>query len=384
MEVDGVPIDYAPGSGVWQTTVNLQLGAHTYRVVAYDESLNPSPPATIVVTYIPQYDSDGDGVKDADEGAGDADGDGVPDYLDVDSDDDGLDDGAEIVAGTDRVSADSDGDGLMDGYELARGGNPLDPGSCVVPGDLDGNGIVDSIDLQLIVNAILGVTEFDLSRDIDCDSAVNAVDVQLAVTAVLGGSILARVDQRAGAGITVFVDSAAPDSGLGTPALPYSTLARAFCDCMPGRGDTVVVQKGIYPEHVVLPVGVRLVGCDGPGVTIVLRKQPGRSAADLGAPRNPAGPRHRQRGRPPGCRGAGGRQRDRRQLRLFHEPGGHSTRGRRLAAARELRPRVQRDGGRRRASGPGPGAKQRLCLQRHRHGRRSGTRILQHLQRLLE
>lgn len=45
--------------------------------------------------------------------------DGVPDYLDVDSDNDGLGDGEEVLAETDRCNPDTDGDGVLDALEVA-------------------------------------------------------------------------------------------------------------------------------------------------------------------------------------------------------------------------------------------------------------------------
>jgi ELWxxDGT repeat protein len=72
-------------------------------------------------------DSDGDGLDDATEASLGT------NPNDADSDDDGLADGAEVLAiGTDPLLADSDGDGHSDGAEVGAGSNPLDPGS--VPG----------------------------------------------------------------------------------------------------------------------------------------------------------------------------------------------------------------------------------------------------------
>lgn len=79
-------------------------------------------------------DSDGDGVLDADEHgpygpclAASSDRDAAPDFLDTDSDNDGVSDGDEVAAGTSRTSADSDGDGFTDLAELAAGTRANDP-----------------------------------------------------------------------------------------------------------------------------------------------------------------------------------------------------------------------------------------------------------------
>lgn len=79
-------------------------------------------------------DSDGDGLSDAVEGAGespprDTDSDGTPDHLDADSDDDGLSDADEVARGTDPVRRDTDGDGADDGTEVDNGTDPLNAGS---------------------------------------------------------------------------------------------------------------------------------------------------------------------------------------------------------------------------------------------------------------
>jgi len=81
-------------------------------------------------------DSDGDGLSDADE-AGDmdirtvpvnSDDDEVPDFRDTDSDNDGLLDGDEVMMhGTDPTVGDTDGDGVSDLIEVAGETDPTDP-----------------------------------------------------------------------------------------------------------------------------------------------------------------------------------------------------------------------------------------------------------------
>lgn len=99
---------------------------------------------------LPNYldsDSDGDGIPDAEEGMGfeppiDSDGDDHPDFLDLDSDNDGLLDedehlGEDGIADTgDETStkaADTDGDGFTDLVEVAYGSDPTDPDSGLPP-----------------------------------------------------------------------------------------------------------------------------------------------------------------------------------------------------------------------------------------------------------
>ena len=72
-------------------------------------------------------DSDGDGITDMVEGAGDTDSDGLGDYRDTDSDGDGWSDTTERIAGFPIYNADNDADGLSAEFEAA--------------GDADGDGL---------------------------------------------------------------------------------------------------------------------------------------------------------------------------------------------------------------------------------------------------
>jgi hypothetical protein len=107
-------------------------------------------------------DADGDGLPDAWEmsygcmmpstvdNAADYDLDGLDndgefaesaDPCDFDSDDDGLDDGDEVLEyGTDPTNADTDGDSLTDGYEIANGLDPLDPNDALVVLEIERSG----------------------------------------------------------------------------------------------------------------------------------------------------------------------------------------------------------------------------------------------------
>lgn len=75
-------------------------------------------------------DHDGDGILDyhecPEEPCKDSDGDGTPDFLDLDSDNDGLSDKEEKLHGTDPCNKDTDGDGDSDWEEITYGSNPLD------------------------------------------------------------------------------------------------------------------------------------------------------------------------------------------------------------------------------------------------------------------
>lgn len=52
-------------------------------------------------------------------------------------------------------------------------------------GDVDGNGSVNAVDIQLVINVVLGIT-MNPAADINGDNVINAVDIQLVINIVLG------------------------------------------------------------------------------------------------------------------------------------------------------------------------------------------------------
>lgn len=107
-------------------------GAALLAAFACGKRPSASEPDALIVDAVDAYveppdsafsDADGDGIVDADEGAWvptgprDSDGDGMPDYLDPDSDNDGIDDSVEGVA-------DWDGDGVPNSIDPRNDGPP--------------------------------------------------------------------------------------------------------------------------------------------------------------------------------------------------------------------------------------------------------------------
>ena len=76
-----------------------------------------------------------------------------------------------------------DGLGVAD-FLLTPTDGFVDPG---IPGDINGDGEVNAVDVQLVINAALGIAiQQGFNADINGDGAVNAVDVQLVINAALG------------------------------------------------------------------------------------------------------------------------------------------------------------------------------------------------------
>ncbi len=103
-------------------------------------------------------DDDNDGILDVDEGNGtiDTDGDGIPNSLDIDSDNDGITDNVEGQPENSYKAPtgnDTDNDGWDDAYDPDNGGTPfstVDTDSDLIPdyldSDTDNDGVLDNIE----------------------------------------------------------------------------------------------------------------------------------------------------------------------------------------------------------------------------------------------
>ncbi|SFW69095.1 hypothetical protein SAMN05660313_03459, partial [Cellulophaga fucicola] len=102
-------------------------------------------------------DDDGDGIIDTVEGTGDFDKDGIPNSLDIDSDNDGILDNveAQLSVGYIKPSGiDSDGNGLDDAYEVTPGSC-----GGLIPVDTDGDTRKDYLDIDSDNDGILDLGE---------------------------------------------------------------------------------------------------------------------------------------------------------------------------------------------------------------------------------
>jgi hypothetical protein len=106
-------------------------------------------------------DANGDGIDD--RGLVDTDKDGKPDYIDTDSDNDGISDGTESNAS----GKDTDKDGIDDAFDVDQTGglNANDDGvdDAIKPPDTDGDGVIDMWDLDTDNDSIPDVIEAGLA-----------------------------------------------------------------------------------------------------------------------------------------------------------------------------------------------------------------------------
>ena len=117
----------------------------------------------------------------------DTDGDGLPDYCDLDSDNDGI---ADVI---EAGGTDANGDGIIDGFTdtdsdgFADGLDPLRGGTALADGDQDGDGLENRIDLDADNDGIADIIEAggtdanndgvgDTSTDTDADGWFNTFD----------------------------------------------------------------------------------------------------------------------------------------------------------------------------------------------------------------
>jgi gliding motility-associated-like protein len=167
---------------------------------------------------VTDLDDDNDGIPDTTEGSGDADGDGIPNRLDRDSDNDGITDVIEaggIDANDDGIIdgfADSDGDGLANTVDPTTGGTPL-----TVP-DSDGDGRPNFLDLDSDNDGLPDIREaggidadnngvVDVLTDTDKDGIADLVDPST------GGTPLPRPDTD-GDGRPNYIDRDSDNDGI--------------------------------------------------------------------------------------------------------------------------------------------------------------------------
>ncbi|MBI4558667.1 MAG: hypothetical protein HY706_13890 [Candidatus Hydrogenedentes bacterium] len=114
--------------------------------------------APLMPDAVPPTDSDGDGLSDSDE-------DGV--YY------------------TDKYKADTDDDGVNDDVEIAFSTDPTTSDQAQFC-DIDAVDGVNAVDVQLVINAALGLDIAPYNGDVDLSGETDAIDVQLVINTALG------------------------------------------------------------------------------------------------------------------------------------------------------------------------------------------------------
>lgn len=162
-----------------------------------------------VLSSIDNHDSNGNGIDDAaatrlglNLAEIDSTGDGIPDRWLLRH---GLDplDGAiasrdlsgggltvyeEYLNGTSPWRRDTTGNGWWDSFEVAWGADPADPDNSPwssLYGDVNADGRVNATDVQIVVNAALGM-DVPVPAKVSGTGPVNAIDVQQVINAALG------------------------------------------------------------------------------------------------------------------------------------------------------------------------------------------------------
>jgi hypothetical protein len=164
------------------------------------------------------------------------DGDAQPDYRDIDADADGTNDDAEGLTGTPAFSGtDTDGDGLDDAFEHGsnndgfivndgisdpktsgiidadtdvNSGGDLDYRDTLAGSDTDGDGIVDSVDIDDDNDGILDTVEGEVA-DFDGDGIPNSLDLDSD-----GDGILDIIESQPSTGAIVLSGNDADNDGL--------------------------------------------------------------------------------------------------------------------------------------------------------------------------
>lgn len=186
---DGIPdyMEYCGGTGFWCLPGGLDPSG--------DEDKDKIPncrDADDPAFVNPCLDLDGDGICDRVASIYDDDGDGVPNYLDLDSDNDGISDlfearhGAPDISRNGRIDAPWADFGDNGFYNpLANKPNGRDAVAIYQLPDRDGDGFTDNLDLDSDNDGILDVAENHLQQyDSDGDGRLDDGNAQIAVDAV--------------------------------------------------------------------------------------------------------------------------------------------------------------------------------------------------------
>lgn len=204
--------------------------------------------AQVEVAYDSQLDSDDDGILDLDEGQEDADGDGAPNFLDTDSDD----------------------DGVPDDVEVATGGNPYDAAApdttlLITPALLEAAFAAGSSQVQIHRFGVQNVT-----WNVVKEPADDWVKLQSGASGINDGVVrINYVDNPLPVPRVAVLAIEAPAITTGIP--PTITLTQAGCDLPPAPASATVEQPDsdslLVTWDPVIEAGLYRVFSDRDGVT---------------------------------------------------------------------------------------------------------------------
>ena len=164
----------------------------------------------------------------------DTDGDGIDDYLDLDSDNDGIADAVEaqptVGYQTPAIGSDSDNDGVVDTFDSVTGQG----GTFTVPQDTDGDGVADYRDLDSDGDLLSDTNESGLTlsgNDLDGDGIDDAINASYLDT---DGDVSDPINDLSN------IDSDASDVRLSQPQRQRRRWASADVDDLDDDNDGIL------------------------------------------------------------------------------------------------------------------------------------------------
>ncbi|MEQ1732365.1 MAG: Ig-like domain-containing protein, partial [Bacteroidia bacterium] len=167
------------------------------------------------VPDIIDLDDDNDGVLDTTEGIADNDNDGVPNNIDLDSDNDGI---TDVTEANNPSAVDANGDGVIDGFVADANGVDVAHTAGLTPQDKDGDGLPNYLDLDADNDGIADVVEaggIDANNDGVPDSFNDTDDDGLSdvVDPTTGGTKL-TIGDLDGDGLPNYLDLDSDNDGI--------------------------------------------------------------------------------------------------------------------------------------------------------------------------
>ncbi len=223
-------------------------------------------------------DDDNDGIPSVIEGIADIDNDKIPNYLDDDSDGDGLLDADEV-----RLSyRDEDNDYIDDLFDVDMTNRADENGDGIIDGfvlfDSDNDGTADIWDND-------GKTKIDSKRPLTVKKEVSTqypvvLDVQPKSMEKVNKDNTSTVETYGGSGLFYCANSGKIISGISRFLVTPSHRVALIKNASEGRYQWRTEEKGIYVLQFSLPIGLRVVQCLGKGRLIL--KETDESPAVLG------------------------------------------------------------------------------------------------------